>query len=458
MKCYIKTAALPVWKDKNMKKLLSLFCILCLALTACAETNNESSSASDSTSDTLSTESFVGSDSSTDEKSAEESSVTEEDVTKILDTSKLVVFGDSITALGSWGKAVADDLNMYYFNGAMGGITSAEGLERFSSYVANRSPDFVTICFGMNDLLMTTKNKPKVNHENFYKNLVKMVTDVRALGAVPILMTTNPLNNDVFFASQGQSSALYEDVGTPLEWLDTYNDITRKAAEDTDCYLIDIRKACNEFSVTSLLNADGIHLNAKGNDIFAQTISAFMEATFERDPSAPDVTGDIYSVLEKGETASLISFDAADWFAPAKNTMNIKGGDSLILKNLKNLWPDIHYAPDNPIAFSKDSSLHIAFTTANVNTSVLLYFNGASPSAYTDGNYICLNPYFNCSIAAGSGDVAANQTVDITIDLSSLPIPKDSSGERIIFSGAKIYVAGSAYQPVTFTAFEVTGG
>ena len=47
----------------------------------------------------------------------------EEEPKPFINGKKLVVFGDSITALGSWGKATADELKMYFYNAAMGGIT-----------------------------------------------------------------------------------------------------------------------------------------------------------------------------------------------------------------------------------------------------------------------------------------------------------------------------------------------
>ena len=68
-----------------------------------------------------------------------------------IDGKKLVVFGDSITAIGSWGKSVATELNMYFYNAAMGGITSKQGIDRFKVFVKNSNADFVTICFPSSD-------------------------------------------------------------------------------------------------------------------------------------------------------------------------------------------------------------------------------------------------------------------------------------------------------------------
>ncbi|MBP5155303.1 MAG: SGNH/GDSL hydrolase family protein, partial [Clostridia bacterium] len=144
------------------------------------------------------------------------------------DGKRLIVFGDSITALGSWGRTAAEALNMYFFNGAMGGITSAQGIDRFPAYVAGHDADFVTLLFGMNDLIMVSAGKPRVAPEQFEENMKTLVEMVRECGATPVLLTANPLDPDRFWSAQGQSPALYESVGgDPLAWLEVYNGVTR---------------------------------------------------------------------------------------------------------------------------------------------------------------------------------------------------------------------------------------
>ena len=172
--------------------------------------------------------------------------ITEEIVKPFIDGKKLVTFGDSITALGTWGKDVASELNMYYFNAAIGGITSAQGIDRFKAIVTGSNADFVTICFGQNDIIMNTYNTPKVTKEEFHDNLVLLVQMTRDINAIPILLTTNPLNPDIFWTAQGQDKENYKEVGyDPLAWLDEYNDVTRSVAIEMDCDLVDMR---NEFS------------------------------------------------------------------------------------------------------------------------------------------------------------------------------------------------------------------
>jgi len=423
-----------------------------LSLSACDSGGNDASSETVSVSSESSTVEI-----STEESSQEESSMIEE-TKPVLDGSNLVVFGDSLTALGSWGESVAEELNMYYFNGAMGGITSAQGLGRFPAFVANREPDFVTLCFGMNDMLMTAADTPKVSIEQFKKNLLKMVEMVRELGAVPIIVTTNPLVNDVFFASQGQDSSLYANIGTPLEWLDKYNEAAREVAKESDCLLADVRKACDAYTPKEVDAPDGIHLSALGNRIFTETVSACLTAAYERDTTVGKVERHKY-VLAEGEKADIISFNGTDWYTPEERTMVFSSKDGILkISNTNGLWPDGQYVPSTPVAANvESSSLHIKLFTSGAGASLLLYFGYATPSAYTDGKYAVINPHLGVETDSYTGDIKPNQSCDVTIPLSSLNLPASCFNEEglLIFSGVKLYVAGSAYQPVTVEALEI---
>lgn len=439
-----------------MKRYISLVLILAfgLSLLACSNTTPplvsdtsfpNGSSASETTSETTS-------EAASDE-SADTSEESEEEL--VLDGSKLIVFGDSITALGSWGNAVAEKCNMEYFNGARGGITSLEGLARFNAFVASREPDFVTLCFGMNDLLMVEKNKPKCTPEEFSKNLEKLVENTRSVGAVPLIVTTNPLDVDVFFASQGQSPDLYggRDI---LEWLDTYNEAAREVAKKLGCDLIDVRKACEDHEIKSVVNPDGIHLSALGNEIFAETISNYLLENFKTDPNAPKVDRDNAFDVE-GEV-ELLPFEADKWYFEPSGAMIIRGGEKLVLQNTNSLWPDAQCSFDKWYRVDvKTAKLSVKLKNANVSSSVIIYFDGATPNAYADGQYLILNPYFNCKTDSFTGDITPNQTVDIEIPLTSLPISSSCIHDgKVTISGCKIYVAGAAYQNVIVESFKLS--
>lgn len=393
-------------------------------------------------------------------QAVEESSMNE-NIKKVLDGSNLVVFGDSLTALGSWGEALADELNMYYFNGAMGGITSEEGINRFGAFVSNREPDFVTLCFGMNDLLMTAENTPKVSVDSFRKNMIRLVGMVRDAGAEPIIVTTNPLVNEVFFASQGQNPDWYKNVGTPLEWLDKYNEAAREAAAETGCLLADVRKACEGLDPKEIDAPDGIHLGEKGNGIFAETVRACLEENFERDKTVPPVERNVYTEVKSG-SASVISFDGNDWYTPKSGEMKFVTKDGVLkISNTTGLWPDGQYVPSVPVAIDPSKgSLHVKMSTSGAGSSVLLFFGFATPSAYTEGKYIAINEYLGVDRDGYTGDIKPYQSCDISIPLSSLKLSEDcyTADGLLVFSGVKLFVAGAANQPVTVEALEVVWG
>ena len=193
--------------------------------------SESSEEASDETSAEASEDTSDGGDEMSENTSSEFHA--EQPAKEYVDGKKLVVFGDSITALGSWGRTAADRLNMYFFNGAMGGITSEQGIARFPAYAAGRGADFITLLFGMNDLIMVSSGNPRVTPEQFGENLKTLVRMARDDGAEPILLTSNPLDPNKFWSAQGQSKAMYESVGgDPLAWLEVYNDVTRRVAVD----------------------------------------------------------------------------------------------------------------------------------------------------------------------------------------------------------------------------------
>lgn len=415
-----------------MKKLLLV--LLSLSLVLCACTPEEG--VSEAESDTVSEESGVF-------------------TPAVLDNAMLVVFGDSITALGSWGKTVAENCNMRFFNGAKGGITSAEGLARFDTFVASRNPDYVTLCFGMNDLLMVSTNTPKVTPEQFKINMTKLVEKTVEIGAVPILLTTNSIDYAKFYSAQGQTEAMYggRDI---KEWVNTYNEMTREVAAETGYPLIDLFAECSKYPETQVVCSDGIHLGDLGNRIFTEQISSYLLENFPTDPDAPKVNYDNSVTLSAGESASLVSFEKDMWYVEG-STITITGGDKLVMKNTDGLWPDAQYSLTEgvkvPVA---DTVLTVRVSTANVNTSILLFLDGAYPHAYSEGQYVIINPFLNCDTDSYTGDITANQTIDVDIPLSSLNISSSCIRDGyVVFSGVKIYVAGTAYQAVTVEEMSV---
>ncbi len=413
-----------------------IFIMLTLALTLCScVAGNDVSDVSGQASDTVSEDIFTSAP---------------------LDNALLVVYGDSITALGEWGKTVAQNCNMRYFNGAKGAITSAEGLARFEAFVASRNPDYVTLCFGLNDLLMTAINTPKVTPEQFKLNMKRLVEKTLQAGAVPILLTTNTIDYAKFYSAQGQSEAMYggRDI---KEWVNTYNQMTREAAAETGCLLVDLFNECSKYPETQVVCSDGIHLGTLGNSIFAEQITACLLENFVSDPNAPRVNYDTSVLLSSGEKADIAPKQKNLWYIEGTTMTAQETDTAIVFKNTNGLWPDAQCALTNGIKVPvKDAVLKVKISTANVNASILLYFDGAFPHAYTEGQYLCINPFLDCDTDSYTGDITANQSIDIEIPLSSLGIPSKSIHDGyVIFSGIKLYVAGNKYQSVTVEEISV---
>ncbi len=124
---------------------------------------------------------------------------------------KLVAFGDSITAGGDatrpelifWNQW-ATELGKKYpqarltaVNGATGGDTTVQGLQRLQAKVLDQRPDLVLIGFGMND-----HNRGGVPIPQFEANLKEMISRIRAAnGAEVVLFSAFPPNPKWKFGS-----------------------------------------------------------------------------------------------------------------------------------------------------------------------------------------------------------------------------------------------------------------
>jgi len=380
-----------------------------------------------------------------------ETTTTKENNLPYIDGKKLVVFGDSITSFGTWGESTAKELNMYFYNAALGGITTEQGFNRFDTYVKKQNPDFVTILFGHNDLIMTEKNKPRVSIEKFKENLTEYVEMIRDIDAIPILLTNAPLNEDIFFDVQGQDENNYSDVGTPLEWLDKYNEAIREVAKETSCDLVDNRITFSDKYYKKYLS-DGIHLNSKGNEKFRENLVTYFKERYQNDPSYKMVSiEDTYlKIDENNKKYSIVSFKESDWFTVDNNLLKFIEGDSNIsLYNTNGLWPEAHYVPVAPIIISyNDGYLSYDIETKNVTTSLIIFFDGATPSGYSDNKYIVINNYITTNTNEAL-DIKENQHHVGEIKLTDLNINKDLIKDgKIVVSGLKVFVAGTKNQKV----------
>jgi len=210
----------------------------------------------------------------------------------------------------------------------------------------------------------------------------------------------------------------------------------------------------------TVLLSDGIHLAAKGNEIFTNAVAEFFKSHYENDPDAAPVSeSDTYVYVQSGDEAvSLVSFSAESWYTVTASYMRFTEKDGAIsVCNTNGLWPEAHCLPEAPLCVSvSDGVLYYDITLANVNASLILFFDGATPSAYTDGQYIVINPSLGGNTDSYTGDLLASQTLKGSVALSSIGIPASCVSEgNVLITGVKLFVAGNAYQYVTIKELSV---
>jgi acyl-CoA thioesterase-1 len=188
---------------------------------------------------------------------------------------KLIAFGDSIS---TGCEASTEDLNFQHRyaralkkrfpkaeitveNGATGGDTTANGLERLDEKVLTRKPDLVLVAFGMND-----HNVPAfgVALDKFEANLSQIVNTIRdRTGAEVILLSTFPPNPDWAFGSHQ---------------MEKYAKATRRVAEKDKCAYADVYSvwavALNRKDAPSLLGNNINHPNDFGHWLYLQALDA----------------------------------------------------------------------------------------------------------------------------------------------------------------------------------------
>jgi acyl-CoA thioesterase I len=165
-------------------------------------------------------------------------------------TVKIVAFGDSITAGGDATKPSlifwqrwADDLQRKYprarvvaVNGATGGDSTVQGLQRLEAKVLAEKPDLVLIGFGMND-----HNRSGVAVAQFEQNLKQMISRIRnETAAEVILFSAFPPNPNWKFGSHHMADYAAATAGVASATACAYADVfsnwqalaSRKKPED----------------------------------------------------------------------------------------------------------------------------------------------------------------------------------------------------------------------------------
>jgi pectinesterase len=208
---------------------------------------------------------------------------------------RIVLVGDSTVASKSgWGDAFAKllDPGVECLNLARGGRSSKSYRdEGHWKKALDAKPDWVLIQFGHNDMPGKGPERETDAKTTFRENLIRNITEARAIGAKPVLVTSLTRRN---FNAQGEIDpgnlvpSMDAQTGKPLpDSLTDYVEATRAVAAEQKVPLID-------------LNARSIE---QMNQIGPQAAVAFNAKT--KDPEKPDTTH--LSAEGAAKTASLVA-------------------------------------------------------------------------------------------------------------------------------------------------------
>ncbi len=379
----------------------------------------------------------------------------------LLDGAKLVTFGDSITALSTWPYAVAKGANMDLYNEGIGGNTSLQGAARFERDVLAHDPDFVILSFGTNDFYLEDGVNPRVSIADYQATLTGFIDQIRAIGGVPFLLTPP------FLDAEALGGPAYYPEGSVNLALDKYVNAMRDVAHRTGAHLIDIHAACDNggYNPKTFLISDGIHLADQGNQVYTDTILAYLKANFRQDPSAPRVTTNDPAPLQDGAwTRSVISHDNDDWLVLFPGTMYVDQNEdnSLTFTNNTGAWPEVHYSPRVCETFYApvDSTYVTLDLELDAAANIYFHFNGPTPTCEYRYTGFALAPVIRDlfpSIATSGYDICGGQDIRCTFPLSAL-VPDDyiAADGTVLFSGVKMFVSGVLGSTVTINEMSVT--
>lgn len=192
---------------------------------------------------------------------------------------KIAFLGDSITQLGNSNPLGyvnlvpaalrALGIDTVKVPAGISGHKSDNMRARVKRDVIDKNPQWMLLSCGVNDVWHGARG---VELEPYKTNIVAILDQVQAAGITPVVMT---------------ASVIKEDLDNNLnKKLAAYNDFLRAEAKRRGLLLADVSAAMQEKLRSfppgqkgNKLTVDGVHLNAAGNELFAETILRAFGAT-----------------------------------------------------------------------------------------------------------------------------------------------------------------------------------
>lgn len=143
-----------------------------------------------------------------------------------------------------------------------------------------QSPDYVFICFGMNDQVHVDHKKPRVTAERFAENITYFVTEAKKAGAEVILLTPNCVEETGYYANPIHPESDYTAYGGVNAYLNRYCNKVREIASEYGAGLVDLFAAFRGEDLSLLLEPAGVHPIQAGYELYAACAGALLQAKY----------------------------------------------------------------------------------------------------------------------------------------------------------------------------------
>lgn len=202
----------------------------------------------------------------------------------------VVLFGDSTTAPRDGVYVFSEVLKevfpkVRFLNAGVGSNSTDMARDRFKKDVLDAKPDAVTIFFGLNDAAADVwrgVTEPRITVEQYKDNLRYFVQTLKKQGALPILLTPNPMawTEELLKLYGKPPYDTASDAGFNV-LLEPYVTAARQVAEEEQAALIDVNRMFKDHAAApgnsfNDLLADGMHPNSEAHKRLAQEIAALL--------------------------------------------------------------------------------------------------------------------------------------------------------------------------------------
>ncbi|MGA5691373.1 SGNH/GDSL hydrolase family protein [Cytobacillus pseudoceanisediminis] len=202
----------------------------------------------------------------------------------------IIGFGDSNTEGSNFYSLYPNELDQRWvvqtgaINAGKSGNTIIQGYNRYRDDVLLKRPDYVTIMFGMVDMVLDESGNPATSKLDFENTLNKMVDWAESYGITPILMTEPPVHQTLFYDRYPHKKEIYNSKGGVRLWANSYNEITRKVARERGVTLIDnyanfVLKAGGatdaQLWASGLIDSTGTHMTPRGHGVVTYSVNYY---------------------------------------------------------------------------------------------------------------------------------------------------------------------------------------